>query len=607
MLDEKVGAAHFFHCYHLSPHLLFPSRRNTQAAKRPAMNKQLLMAINQICAERNLKPQVVIDAVEQALVSAYRRNFGSGGNVEAKLDPETGDMRIYARMEVVAEDEITDPKAQLTPAQAAEIDPTKTKPGDEVFIERTPDDFGRIAAQTAKQVILQRIREAERDAVYDDYVDREGELVQGVVRSIDHASGGIIIALDGGRAEGILNRPDQIPGERYRNNASVLAYVSEVAKGTRGPAIHLSRTHRNMLRRLLEKEVPEIKQGVVEIKAIAREAGARSKVAVSAVQPGVDPVGSCVGMRGVRIQNIVNELGGEKIDVIEWHHDPERFVANALSPARVTDVLLFPEHDRTAVVVVPDNQLSLAIGKEGQNARLVAKLTGWRIDIKNESEATSEGLDEFERHRMRIDRKDRSHADDLLEAARRILAESNTDLLAEAQAELDVMPVAAEPAEARLEAEAAPAEAQAVFQDVLSQVELPVEEVPSLDALDALLALAAPEYSQAAAPMQEPLTASSDDVRDLAAKLALAMSSLGEGMVESGQAVDRKAFARLIAAGDDVGNSDRDSGPGGKKMRKKDRRAADQRASRPVAKPPKPKTDSSGKVIDYNFDDEFDE
>lgn len=558
------------------------------------MNKQLLMAINQICAERNLKPQVVIDAVEQALVSAYRRNFGSGGNVEAKLDPETGDMRIFARMEVVADDEITDPKAQLTPVQAAEFDRTKTKPGDEIFIERTPDDFGRIAAQTAKQVILQRIREAERDAVYDDYVDREGELVQGVVRSIDHATGGIIVALDGGRAEGILNRPDQIPGERYRNNASVLAYVSEVAKGTRGPAIHLSRTHRNMLRRLLEKEVPEIKQGVVEIKAIAREAGSRSKIAVSAVQPGVDPVGSCVGMRGVRIQNIVNELGGEKIDVIEWHPDPERFVANALSPARVTDVLLFPEHDRTAVVVVPDNQLSLAIGKEGQNARLVAKLTGWRIDIKNESEATSEGLDEFERHRMRIDRKERSHADDLLEAARRILAEGDTDLLAE----LDVAPVAAEPAEAPLEEEAV----AGVFEDALSLVELPVEEVPSLDVVDALLAPAEPASS---AP--EPLTASTDDVRDLAAKLALAMSSLGEGMVESGQTVDRKAFARLIAAGDDLDGSDRDRGAGGKKKRKKDRRAAEQRASRPVAKPPKPKTDSSGKVIDYNFDDEFDE
>ncbi len=558
------------------------------------MNKQLLMAINQICAERNLKPQVVIDAVEQALVSAYRRNFGSGGNVEAKLDPETGDMRIYARMEVVADDEITDPKGQLTPVQAAEIDPTKTTPGDEILIERTPDDFGRIAAQTAKQVILQRIREAERDAVYDDYVDREGELVQGVVRSIDHATGGIIIALDGGRAEGILNRPDQIPGERYRNNASVLAYVSEVAKGTRGPAIHLSRTHRNMLRRLLEKEVPEIKQGVVEIKAIAREAGSRSKIAVSAVQAGVDPVGSCVGMRGVRIQNIVNELGGEKIDVIEWHPDPERFVANALSPARVTDVLLFPEHDRTAVVVVPDNQLSLAIGKEGQNARLVAKLTGWRIDIKNESEATAEGLDEFERHRMRIDRKERSHADDLLEAARRILAEGDTDLLAE----IDIAPVTTEADDALLGAEAAPG----VFEDVLSQIELPAEEVPSPDAIDALLAPA-----ETAAPVPEPLTASSDDVRDMAAKLALAMSSLGDGMVESGQAVDRKAFARLIAAGDDVDDSDRDRGSGGKKKRKKDRRAAEQRASRPVAKPPKPKTDSAGKVIDYNFDDEFDE
>ncbi len=564
------------------------------------MNKQLLMAINQICAERNLKPQVVIDAVEQALVSAYRRNFGSGGNVEAKLDPETGDMRIYARMEVVPEDEITDPKSQFTPEQAAEIDRTKANVGDEILIERTPDDFGRIAAQTAKQVILQRIREAERDAVYDDYVDREGELVQGVVRSIDHGTGAVIVALDGGRAEGVLNRPDQIPGERYRNNASVLAYVSEVAKGTRGPAIHLSRTHRNMLRRLLEKEVPEIKQGVVEIKAIAREAGSRSKVAVVAVQPGVDPVGSCVGMRGVRIQNIVNELGGEKIDVIEWHPDPERFVASALSPARVTDVLLFPEHDRTAVVVVPDNQLSLAIGKEGQNARLVAKLTGWRIDIKNESEATAEGLDEFERHRMRLDRKERVHVDDLLEAARRILAEGDTDMLAE----IEIAAPAIEPLEALegIEELAAPGE----FEDVLAQVELPVEETPSLEVADALLTIAEP----AAAAAQEPLQPSTEDVRDLAAKLALAMSSLGDDMVDSGQALDRKAFARLLASGDDVDESERDrGGAAGKKKRKKDRRAAEQRASRPAARPPKPRTETTGtgKGFDYNFDDEFDE
>lgn len=385
------------------------------------MNKQLLMAINQICAERNLRPQVVIEAVEQALVSAYRRNFGNAGNVEAKLNPETGDMHIYARMEVVPVNELEDPETQISPEAAAEIDPEHATPGEVILIEKTPSEFGRIAAQTAKQVVLQRIREAERDSIYEEYAAREGELIQGVVRSIDFSNNSLIVSLDGGRAEGIMNRSDQISGERFRPNSSILAYVSEVSRGNRGAVIHLSRTHRNMLRRLLEKEVPEIKQGTVEIKAIAREAGSRSKVAVAATQQGVDPVGSCVGMRGVRIQNIVNELHGEKIDVIEWHPDGERFVANALSPARVTDVLLFPEHDKTAMVVVPDNQLSLAIGKEGQNARLVAKLTGWRIDIKSESEAANEGMDEVERQRIRLERKQRAQSDNLLEAARRIL------------------------------------------------------------------------------------------------------------------------------------------------------------------------------------------
>ena len=386
------------------------------------MNKQLLMAINQICAERNLRPQVVIEAVEQALVTAYKRNFGSADNVEAKLDPETGDMRIFARLDVVPLAELEDPKTQISPEAAAEIDPDHATIGEAILIEKTTDDFGRIAAQTAKQVILQRIREAERDAIYDEYATREGELIQGVVRSID-SNNSLVVSLDGGRAEGVLSRSDQIPGERHRPNSSILAYVNEVSRGNRGAVIHLSRTHRNMLRRLLEKEVPEIKQGTVEIKAIAREAGSRSKVAVAATQTGVDPVGSCVGMRGIRIQNIVNELNNEKIDVIEWHPDGERFVANALSPARVVDVLLFPEHDKTAMVVVPDNQLSLAIGKEGQNARLVAKLTGWRIDIKSETEASTEGMDEVERQRIRQERKKRSQADDLLAAARRMLAE----------------------------------------------------------------------------------------------------------------------------------------------------------------------------------------
>ncbi len=545
------------------------------------MNKQLLMAINQICAERNLRPQVVIEAVEQALISAYKRNFGSAGNVEARLDPESGDMRIFARFDIVPADQLTDPKTQFTPEQALKIDPAHTQPGDEILIERTPEDFGRIAAQTAKQVILQRIREAERDAVFDDYADREGELVQGIVRSIDHGSGNVVVSLDGGRAEGVMARPDQLPGERYRNNAPVTAYVAEVIKGTRGPTIHLSRTHRNMLRRLLEKEVPEIKQGIVEIKAIAREAGSRSKIAVTSIQPGVDPVGSCVGMRGVRIQNIVNELNGEKIDVVEWHTDPERFVANALGPARVSDVLLFPEHDRTAVVVVPDSQLSLAIGKEGQNARLVAKLTGWRIDIKNESEAAAEGLNEVERQRLRVERKDRGRGDDILEAARRLLTEGDEIIIPEIEPAI-------------LEA-ATPIESPD-FTDILAQVELPPEQPPTLELLAPLPTPPAPELPQAIAP--PPAPAETEDVRSLATQLAIAMTSFDD---EFDSDVDRKAFARLF--GED--ETEEKSSAEAKKKRKKGA-PGPRPAPRPGAKPPAAKP-RSGRGLDYSIDDDYDE
>jgi N utilization substance protein A len=552
------------------------------------MNKQLLMAINQICAERSLRPQVVIDAVEQALVSAYKRNFGSADNVEAKLDPETGDMHIYARFEVVPSEEIIDPKTQISPIQAAEIDPANATVGAEIMIERTPDDFGRIAAQTAKQVILQRIREAERDAIYEEYTEREGELLQGVVRSIDYGSGNLIVSLDGGRAEGILHRSDQIPGERYRPNSSILAYIHDVAKGTRGPAIHLSRSHRNMLRRLLEKEVPEIKQGSVEIKAIAREAGSRSKIAVYATQPGVDPVGSCVGMRGVRIQNIVNELNGEKIDVIEWNPDGERFVANALSPARVTDVLLLPELDRTAMVVVPDNQLSLAIGKEGQNARLVAKLTGWRIDIKSDSEATAEGLDDFERERLRMERKERAHTDDLLEAARRILAEDEAALDSDIEDELLGTIVDLEDFD---DIEIPD------FADVLAEVDLDAEpKTPDLDSVKL-----EPEPVAGTLPTKEELekpdAKKSEDALDLAAKLTAAMTSTSDF------AVDEEAYSRLFSEEREAAGKDEKipAPKKKKKTRRKDRQLVFDEEQGKVVAVKKRKRDRGGRQI--NLDD----
>lgn len=546
------------------------------------------MAINQICAERSLRPQVVIDAVEQALVSAYKRNFGSADNVEAKLDPETGDMHIYARFEVVPSEEIIDPKTQISPIQAAEIDPANATVGAEIMIERTPDDFGRIAAQTAKQVILQRIREAERDAIYEEYTEREGELLQGVVRSIDYGSGNLIVSLDGGRAEGILHRSDQIPGERYRPNSSILAYIHDVAKGTRGPAIHLSRSHRNMLRRLLEKEVPEIKQGSVEIKAIAREAGSRSKIAVYATQPGVDPVGSCVGMRGVRIQNIVNELNGEKIDVIEWNPDGERFVANALSPARVTDVLLLPELDRTAMVVVPDNQLSLAIGKEGQNARLVAKLTGWRIDIKSDSEATAEGLDDFERERLRMERKERAHTDDLLEAARRILAEDEAALDSDIEDELLGTIVDLEDFD---DIEIPD------FADVLAEVDLDAEpKTPDLDSVKL-----EPEPVAGTLPTKEELekpdAKKSEDALDLAAKLTAAMTSTSDF------AVDEEAYSRLFSEEREAAGKDEKipAPKKKKKTRRKDRQLVFDEEQGKVVAVKKRKRDRGGRQI--NLDD----
>jgi N utilization substance protein A len=291
--------------------------------------------------------------------------------------------------------------------------------GDVVKVPDTPEAFGRIAAQTAKQVILQRIREAERDTVYENFAHKVGEVITAQVRSIDAQSGAVSLMLDD-KHECLMMKEDQIPVEKLRRGDFVKVYVVDVHKSTRGPVIKISRTHRNLLRRLMEMEIPEVRNGIVEIKSIAREPGARSKAAVVATVPGVDPVGSCVGMRGLRIQNIVNELSGEKIDVIEWGNDPASYISNALSPAKVQTVLLDDSGTiKTATVVVPDRQLSLAIGKEGQNARLAAKLTGWRIDIKSESEAREEGID-----RLIADRAQQAAikaTEDLLAKAERIL------------------------------------------------------------------------------------------------------------------------------------------------------------------------------------------
>jgi N utilization substance protein A len=353
------------------------------------MKSEFTLAFNEITERFGLSQDTVMEALEAAMVSAYRRsvNASTAQNVEAKIDPETGDVKVYAEKEVV--DSVENPQTEVSLEVARKVDPL-VESGGMLLVESTPKDFGRVAAQTAKQVILQRLREAERDAQYDEFIEREGDMVHGTVHSITPQA--VTVGL--GRAEAILPRNQQIPGEQFRVRDRIRVYVLEVRKSSRGPVIVVSRTHPHMLRRLLEMEVPEINQGLVEIKAIAREAGKRAKVAVAALREGVDPVGACVGLRGVRIQSIVRDLNDEKIDVIEWNPDPATFIAKALSPARVSGVFLDEGLDRgkTAMVVVPEDQLSLAIGRAGVNARLAARLTGWRIDIKSLPEAAAEAL-----------------------------------------------------------------------------------------------------------------------------------------------------------------------------------------------------------------------
>jgi len=346
------------------------------------MKNDFLIAIKQLCAEKNLPEGVVLEAIEAALNSAYKRDAGANQNVNVKFVRATGEVKVFVQKTVV--ETVSDPHTEITLAEARRWKPDAAL-GDVIEIESTPHDFGRIAAQTAKQVVLQRLREAEREVVFEEFIDKEGDIVSGIVQRIEPKQ----VAIDLGKTEAILPSTEQVPGEHYRRGQRLKVYLVEVQRTSKGPQLIVSRTHRNLLRRLFELEVPEIYNGTVELKAIAREAGSRSKVAVAARQEGVDPVGSCVGLRGIRIQNIVNELGGEKIDVVQWHPDPELYVANALSPAQVLNVEINDE-EKTAAVVVPDRQLSLAIGKEGQNARLAAKLTGWRIDIKSASAAKAE-------------------------------------------------------------------------------------------------------------------------------------------------------------------------------------------------------------------------
>ncbi len=355
------------------------------------MNAELIRALQQLEEEKGIGKDVMFEALEAALLSAYKKNFGGAAqNVRIEIDRTTGDMRVYQVRTVVQE--VVDPANEIALAEVQQYDATAAV-GDMVELEVTPRDFGRIAAQTAKQVWVQRLREAERELVYKEFRDREGDIVTGNVHRIERKN----VYLDLGRIEAVLPPPEQIPRESYRQGERVKAYVVEVRQGTRGPQIVVSRTHPGLLKRLFELEVPEIYEGIVEIKAIAREAGARSKIAVASRDKNVDPVGACVGPKGSRVQAVVDELRGEKIDIIPWNADAALFVAAALSPAKVVRVDV-TEETRTAQVIVPDHQLSLAIGREGQNARLAAKLTGWRIDIKSETQ-----LKELEAQKIFID------------------------------------------------------------------------------------------------------------------------------------------------------------------------------------------------------------
>ncbi|HEU4323697.1 MAG TPA: transcription termination factor NusA [Roseiflexaceae bacterium] len=344
------------------------------------MKSDFYAAISQIAAERGIPKEAIIGQVEKALVTAYRRTLGNNPppiEISVKLDPQTGMARVFAEKQVV--DEVFDDRFEIE-YELARRHKSDVQIGETIMVESTPNDFGRIAAQTAKQVILQGIKEVEREYIYGEYMDREGELITCTVQRI--AKGNVILEM--GKAEAVMPPKEQVENDRYYHGQRLKVYLMEIRREERGPRLIVSRAHKQLITRLFEMEVPEIYNGTVEIKSIAREPGLRTKVAVVARQEGIDPVGSCVGMRGIRIQNIVNELNNEKIDVVQWSSDAKEFIANALSPAQVVEVQL-REDEHAATVIVPDKQLSLAIGKEGQNVRLAAKLTGWRIDIKSAS------------------------------------------------------------------------------------------------------------------------------------------------------------------------------------------------------------------------------
>jgi len=445
------------------------------------MKSDFLIALTQLAAERHLPREQVLGAIEVALASAFKKdNPASGQNISVTLNPNTGEVSVFALKTVV--ETVEDQDKEVTVADAQSIKKGAVL-GDEVAAaEPLPHNASRIAAQTAKQVVLQRLREAERDLLYQEFQQHEGDIVSGV---IEQAEPGRTITLDLGRAQAVLPYEEQAPNERYRKGQRTKVYLISVRSTPKGPEILVSRSHKNMLKRLFEIEVPEVYNGVVEIKAIAREAGFRSKVAVSATQPGIDPVGSCIGIRGNRIQSIVNELQGEKIDIVSWDEEPKTFITNALSPSEPVHVELLGQ-EQTAIVVVPDRQLSLAIGKEGQNTRLAARLTGWRLDIK--------GMTEWEEIKESTQAKAGASTADETEVAAEDAADAVEEAIAiveEAAATETAEPVAAEATPVAEAVTAAPAEdvdedsiLEALIREEESQE--PVEETPEPAAAEGL-------------------------------------------------------------------------------------------------------------------------
>ncbi|MDN6292309.1 MAG: transcription termination factor NusA [Tetragenococcus halophilus] len=375
------------------------------------MSKEMLNALDTLEAEKGVSKTIVIEALEAALISAYKRHYGQSQNVEVDFDENEGDINVYAVKEVT--DEVMDSQLEISLKDATAINPAY-EVGDRIRFEVTPKDFGRIAAQTAKQLILQRVREAERSIIYDEFSDYENDIMQGVVERQDRR----YIYVNLGKIEAVLSKQDQMPNEHYQAHDKIKVYVTRVENTSKGPQVFVSRTHPDLLRRLFEQEVPEIYDGTVEILSIAREAGDRAKIAVRSIDPDIDPVGTCVGPQGQRVQALVNELKGENMDIVEWNEDPAIYIANSLNPSEVSDVIFDMENPKVCTVVVPDNQLSLAIGKRGQNARLAAKLTAYKIDIKSESD-----MEDF--YAQLDEEEDASEATDTEEVEDTVLEDNN--------------------------------------------------------------------------------------------------------------------------------------------------------------------------------------